>query len=160
MGGDQCQTKCWTFFRKVHSSIYYGWQFLYPATHLACEYVLSKWSNTFGMTNSISKWKDTFGMTNSISTAESTQQREAQLTRQRVRDRTHRALRSAAQWERVLGYMQERAISVRDSRPENESSGVGASFLERNRHQKRSDSVLHSWENLIPQLYVLSKYPL
>ena len=36
-------------------------------------------------------------------TAESAQQREARLTRQRVRDRAHRALRSA-QRERVLDH--------------------------------------------------------
>ena len=34
--------------------------------------------------------------------AESAQQREAWLVRQRVRDRAHRALRSAAKRERVL----------------------------------------------------------
>ena len=36
--------------------------------------------------------------------AESAQQREARLTRWRVRDRAHRALQSAAQRERVLGH--------------------------------------------------------
>ena len=59
-------------------------------------------------------------------TAESAQQREARLTRQRVRDRAHRALRSAAQRESFGS--QERAISVRDSIPENESSQVGPSL--------------------------------
>ena len=47
------------------------------------------------------------------------------MTRWRVRDRAHRALRSADQQE-SFG-LQERAISVRDSRPENESSQVGVS---------------------------------
>ena len=59
-------------------------------------------------------------------TAESAQQRKARLTRRRVRDRAHRASRSAAQRE-SFG-LQERAISVRDSRPENKSSQVGASL--------------------------------
>ena len=58
--------------------------------------------------------------------AESAQQRETLLTRRRVRDRAHRASRFAAQRE-SFG-LQERAINVRDSRPENESSQVGASL--------------------------------
>ena len=56
--------------------------------------------------------------------AESAQQKEAQLTRRRVRDRAHRASWSVGD---SFG-SQERAISVTDSRPENESSGVGASL--------------------------------
>ena len=55
-------------------------------------------------------------------TAESAQQREARLARRRVRDRAYRASRSAAQRERASIGSQERAISIRDPRPENESS--------------------------------------
>ena len=55
--------------------------------------------------------------------AESAQQRKAWLTRRRVRDRTHRASPAGESFG-----SQERAISVSDSRPENESSGVGASL--------------------------------
>ena len=54
----------------LHSSIYYGWQFLYPNKLQHIWHVnicISKCRNTFGMTNTISKWRDTFGMTNAIS---------------------------------------------------------------------------------------------
>ena len=52
--------------------------------------------------------------------AESAQQREAWLARRRVRDRAHRASWSAAQLAgESLNWSKERAISVRDSRPEN-----------------------------------------
>ena len=43
--------------------------------------------------------------------AEGTQKREARLARERVRDGAHRALRSAAQQERVLGYRRGRLVS-------------------------------------------------
>ena len=57
--------------------------------------------------------------------AETAQQREARLTRRRVlRNKAHRATRSTAQGESFGS--QERAISVRDSRPEKESSRVWA----------------------------------
>ena len=56
-------------------------------------------------------------------TAESAQQREVRLTRRRVRDRAHRASPAGESFG-----SQERAISVSDSRPENESSRVGASL--------------------------------
>ena len=55
--------------------------------------------------------------------AESAQQREVWLTRRRVRDGVHRASPAGESFG-----SQERAISVSDSRPENESSGVGASL--------------------------------
>ena len=70
--------------------------------------------------------------------------------RRRVRDRAHHGARSAAQQERVFG-SQERAISVRDSRPENELSQVGVSLSAiETIHQKRPDSVLHSERNSDP----------
>ena len=71
--------------------------------------------------------------------AESAQQMKAQLTRQRVRDRIHRASQSGAQRERVLCYKRG-LLASETSRPENESSRVGASLSD----QKRSDSVLHN----------------
>ena len=57
---------------------------------------------------------------------------------------------------------QERAISVRDSRPENELSGVGASLsaIETTSCKKGLTPYSIAERILILQLYVLSKYPL
>ena len=73
--------------------------------------------------------------------AESAQQREAWLTRRRVRDRANHASQSAV--GESFG-SQERAISARDSRPENELSQVGASLSAIETTSKKANSVLHS----------------